>query len=172
VVTGIWELPFGRNKRFGHSWSKPLDFVAGGWQLNGVVQRQSGPPLGFGDVWTLFTGNSNDVKLSKDQRSVDRWFNTSGFNRNSAQALASNIRVSPLRFSGIRGDGQARWDFSLIKNLPVSERIKMQYRAECLNALNHPNLSTPNTTVTSTAFGTITGQDVPRLWQMSLTLKF
>jgi hypothetical protein len=48
----------------------------------------------------------------------------------------------------------------------------MQFRAECLNALNHPNLFAPNTTVTSTAFGTVTGQDVPRTWQMSLTLKF
>lgn len=172
VVSGIWELPFGKAKRFGRSWSKPLDTVAGGWQLNGIVQRQSGPPLGFGDVWTLFTGNPNEVLLSKDRRSVDQWFNPSGFNRNSSQALASNIRVSPLRFSGIRGDGQARWDFSLIKNLAISERIKMQYRAECLNALNHPNLFTPNTNPTSTAFGTITSQDVPRLWQMSLTLKF
>jgi hypothetical protein len=172
VVSGIWELPFGRGKLLGNHWSKPLDFVAGGWQLNGVVQRQSGAPLGFGDVWTLFTGNPDDVVLSKDKRSVDHWFNTAGFNKNSAQALANNIRVSPLRFSGVRGDGQARWDFSLIKNLPITERIKMQYRAECLNALNHPNLFAPNTTVTSAAFATVTSQDVPRLWQMSLTMKF
>src|SRR5262249_22074328 len=82
VVSGIWELPFGRGKLFGNHWSKPLNYVAGGWQLNGVVQRQSGPPLGFGDVWTLFTGNPDDVRLSKDQRSVDHWFNTTGFNKN------------------------------------------------------------------------------------------
>jgi len=69
-----------------------------------------------------------------------------GFNRNSAQQSASNIRVSPVLFGGIR--------------------------AECLNAWNHPNLFAPNTTVTSSAFGTITNQDVPRAWQMSLKLKF
>jgi hypothetical protein len=173
VVSGIWELPFGKGKRFGNNWVKPLDWAAGGWQLNGIVQRQSGPPLGFGDVWTLFTGNPNDVNLPKDQRSPDHWFNVNaGFNRNSAQALANNIRVSPLRFSGIRGDGQSRWDFSAIKNFRIVERLTMQFRAECLNALNHPNLFAPNTTVTSTAFGTVTGQDVPRTWQMSLTLKF
>jgi len=80
--------------------------------------------------------------------------------------------VSPLRFGGIRGDGQARWDFSLIKSFVIHEDVRMQYRAECINAWNHPNLSTPNTTPTSASFGTITGQDVPRLWQMSLTLKF
>jgi hypothetical protein len=173
VITGIWDLPFGRGKRFGSHMAKPVDFIAGGWQLNGVVQRQSGPPLGFGDVWTLFTGNPDNVVLPKDKRSVDEWFNiNAGFNRNSAQALSNNIRVSPLRFSGIRADGQARWDFSLIKKFPITERIQMQYRAECINALNHPNLFVPNTNVTSSAFGASTNQDVPRLWQMSLTLKF
>ena len=101
VVTGIWDLPFGKGKKFGNHFSKPLDLLAGGWQLNGVMQRQSGPPLGFGDVWTLFTGNPDDVVLPKDKRTPDQWFNVNaGFNRNSAQALASNIRVSPLRFSG------------------------------------------------------------------------
>ena len=48
----------------------------------------------------------------------------------------------------------------------------MQFRAECLNAWNHPNLFTPNTTPTSSTFGMITGQDVPRIWQMSLKLAF
>jgi hypothetical protein len=173
VITGIWDLPIGRGRRFGDSWSRPVDFLLGGWQLNGVVQRQSGPPLAFGDVWTLFTGDPDNVKLSKDQRNPDRWFNVdAGFNKNSAQALASNLRVSPLRFSGIRGDGQSRWDFSLIKSFVIREDVRMQYRAECINAFNHPNLFAPNTNPTSSAFGTITGKDVPRLWQMSLTLKF
>ena len=140
--------------------------------MNGVVQRQSDPPLGFGDVWTLFTGNPDDVVLPKDKRTPDQWFSVNaGFNRNSAQALGNNIRVSPLRFSGIRGNGQARWDFSLIKKFAIKENVQLQYRAECINAWNHPNLFAPNTTATSSAFGTITGQDVPRLWQMSLTLK-
>ncbi len=173
VVSSIWDLPFGRGRRLGGQMPRALDFIAGGWQWNAVVQRQSGPPLAFGDVWTLFTGNPNDVVLPKDKRSPDHWFNVNaGFNKNSAQALASNIRVSPLRFSGVRGDGQARWDFSMIKKFVIHERVQLQYRAECINAWNHPNLSTPNTTPTSGTFGTITGQDVPRLWQMSLTLKF
>jgi hypothetical protein len=104
---------------------------------------------------------------------VDRWFNTNaGFNKNNAQALGSNIRVSPLRFGGIRADGQARWDLSAIKNFRVTEKVKMQFRTECLNAWNHPNLSTPNTTPTNSSFGAITGQDVPRSFQMSLNLTF
>lgn len=173
VVSGIWELPFGRGRRWGATMPKALDFAAGGWQLNGVMQRQSGPALGFGDVWTLFTGDPNTINLSKSERNPDRWFNTAaGFNRNSAQVLGSNYRVSPLRFSRIRADGQSRWDLSAIKNFAVTERWKVQFRAEALNAMNHPNLSTPNTTPTNTAFGTITGQDVPRSWQMALRVSF
>jgi len=57
VMSWIWELPFGRGRRFGSNLPKPIEFLAGGWQLDSVVQRQSGPPLGFGDVWTLFTGH-------------------------------------------------------------------------------------------------------------------
>jgi hypothetical protein len=173
VMSGIWELPFGRGRHWGGQMAAPLEFLAGGWQLNGVVQRQSGAPLGFGDSWTLFTGNPDLVKLSKDQRNVDRWFNTdAGFNKNTAQQLGSHIRVSPLRFSGIRADGQARWDFSAIKNFRIREQVKMQFRAECLNAWNHPNLGSPNTTPTNSSFGAITSQDVPRVWQMALSLTF
>lgn len=173
VASAIVELPFGKGRRVGSNWARPLDFVAGGWQLNMVVQRQSGPPLGFGDVWTLFTGNPDNVVLPKSQRGVDRWFNIdAGFNRNAAQQLASNIRVSPLRFGGVRADGQARWDFSAIKNFRVAEKLMLQFRAEALNAWNHPNLFAPNTTPTSSAFGTITRQDVPRIWQLALKLTF
>jgi hypothetical protein len=173
VGSGIWEVPVGRGRLWGNSMPRALDFVVGGWQLNGIVQKQSGPPLGFGDVFTLFTGNPDDIVLPKSERSVDRWFNTdAGFNKNTAQQLGSNIRTSPLRFSGIRADGQSRWDFSAIKSFRVTERVVTQFRAECLNAFNHPNLSTPNTTPTNSAFGTITGQDVPRSWQMSLKVSF
>jgi len=40
----------------------------------------------------------------------------------------------------------ARWDFAAIKNFQIAEKLKIQYRAECLNAWNHPNLFAPNTT--------------------------
>ncbi|MCZ2080247.1 MAG: TonB-dependent receptor [Bryobacteraceae bacterium] len=173
VVSGIWELPFGRGRRIGANLHRAVDFFAGGWQLNGMVQRQSGPPLEWGDVWTLFTGDPNAVKLSKDQRSVDRWFNVdAGFNRNSAQQLASNIRRSPWRFSNLRADGQARWDFSLFKNFRITEQAKMQFRAECINAWNHPNLFAPVMTPTSSTFGMVTNQDATRTWVMSLKLSF
>ncbi len=173
VVSGIWELPFGRGRHWGSSLPKAAEFLVGGWQLNGIMQRQSGPPLAFGDVWTLFTGDTKNISLPRSQRKPDRFFNVdAGFNRNAAQQLASNYRVSPLRFGNIRGDGQSRWDLSLIKNFKITERFGAQFRAESLNAMNHPNLFAPNTTPTNTAFGTVTGQDVPRSWQFALRVTF
>ncbi|MCL4852454.1 MAG: hypothetical protein KJZ78_13865, partial [Bryobacteraceae bacterium] len=127
------------------------------------------------DVWTLFTGDPDAVKLPKDQRSVDRWFNTdAGFNRDVAQQLDANyqIRRSPWRFSSLRADGQARWDFSLFKNFQITEQAKMQFRAECINAWNHPNLFAPVMTPTSSTFGMVTNQDATRTWVMSLKLSF
>ncbi len=171
-MSGIWDIPFGRGKHYGSKLPKPVDFVAGGWQLNALVIRQAGPPLGFGNI--IFNGDVNDIPLDKDERNVDRWFNVNaGFNRNAAQQLQFNIRTFPLFLSGVRGDGRATGDFSAIKNFAIHEDISMQFRAECYNSFNHPNFNTPNTDPTSSAFGTITSTvGDPRNWQFSLRLKF
>ncbi|MBI3209768.1 MAG: hypothetical protein HYZ37_12845, partial [Candidatus Solibacter usitatus] len=97
---------------------------------------------------------------------------TAGFETSGARQLASNLRALSLRFSSVRGPNQDRWDFSLIKSFPITERIVTQFRAESFNALNHPNLADPNTDPTSAAFGSITGQDSPRSWQLSLKLSW
>jgi len=105
---------------------------------------------------------------------VDRWFNVdAGFNRNAAQQLASNIRTFPLRFSGLRGDDQQRWDFSLSKKFAITEGVNMSFRAEAFNAFNHVNFSTPVNNPTDTNFGRITGtQSSARSWQFALKLTF
>ncbi len=172
AVSGIYELPFGKGRRFGSSMPKAADFVAGGWQLNAVIIYQSGNALGFGNA--LFTGNIGDIALSSGDRNVDRWFNIdAGFNRSSAQQLASNLRNFPLRFGGIRGDSQHRWDISAIKYFRITETVNFQFRAESFNALNHAILNDPNTTPTNSAFGRVTGTAAPaRTFQFALKLEF
>ena len=169
--SGIWELPFGQKRKWGNNWNRGLDFVAGGWQLGGLYQHQSGAPLGFGN--RIFNGDLKSIVPSNDIRNVDQWFTPAalaGFETNGARQLASNLRRLSLRFSSVRGPNQDRWDFSLIKNFRITERVTTQFRAETFNALNHPNLYDPNTDPTSAAWGTITGQDTPRSWQMSLKI--
>ncbi len=171
--SGIWEIPFGHKRKFGSSWHPVLNFVAGGWQLSGLYQHQSGAPLGLGN--RIFFGDLHNIVLPKDQRSVDHWFTpaaAAGFETSSAKQLASNIRTFPLRFNGVRGPNQDKWDFAILKVFKVNERLNTEFRAESFNALNHPNLYDPNTDPTSASWGVITGQDTPRSWQLSLKLVF
>ncbi|MBM3785260.1 MAG: carboxypeptidase regulatory-like domain-containing protein [Acidobacteria bacterium] len=170
--SGIWEIPFGKGRKFAPTLPAPVDFFLGGWQIGAIVAVQSGQALGFGNA--IFNGNIQDINLPSGQRHVDRWFNEgAGFNRNANQQLASNYRLFPLRFSSIRGPNQNSWDFSIVKSFPVGERFKVQFRADAYNAWNHTNFNNPNTTPTNTAFGRITGTaGDSRNWQMSLRVTF
>jgi len=169
--SGIWELPFGKGRRWSSNSHVALRAIMGGWQLNGAMQYQSGSPLGFGNV--IFNGDLGNVVRPRGERSVDGWFNlNAGFERNNALQLGGNLRRFPIRFSGIRGPIQARWDFGLIRNFAFNDKWRLQFRAETFNAANFANLAGPNTGVTSGAFGTITGQDPPRSWQGALKLTF
>lgn len=172
AISGIYEFPFGKGRRWAANTHRAADFFIGGWQLNGVITIQSGAPLGFGNA--LFIGDINDIALPASQRDVDRWFNTdAGFVRTAPDQLVNNYRQFPLRFSGIRSDSQNRWDLSALKNFPISERIRFQFRAESFNALNRPNFNNPNTAPTNNAFGTITGtQSQARTFQFALKLEF
>lgn len=171
TASGIWEIPFGTGRRFGRSLPRLVEGFAGGWQINGMMQFQSGGPLGFGNA--IFNGNLADIPLPSDVHNVDRWFNTNaGFERRGNAQLDSNLRTFPIRFSGIRGPGQQRWDFSLIKNFYFAERWRFQVRAETYNAWNNVNLGNPNTTPSNSAFGTITTQNPPRSWQFATKLSF
>jgi hypothetical protein len=172
VISGIYDIPFGRGRAYGSHLPRAVDWAIGGWQLNGIVEKQSGPPLGFGDL--IFTGtNANQISLPSDQRSADMWFNTSLFNRVSSQQLANDLRTFPKYFAGARAPDQSSWDFSLIKYFNFTERLKMQFRAECYDALNHPNFDAPNLTPTGTSFGVISSQGSPsRQFQAALKLTF
>jgi hypothetical protein len=153
-MTFIYELPFGRGRQFLSSASRSLNGVLGGWQVQGIHVRQSGTALGFGNM--LLYGTLQDIPLSKGQRSIDRWFNTSPFERSSARALVSNVRASALRFAGIRGPATVNYDLSILKYTPVRENVKLEIRGEFLNATNTPIFANPSTDQYSTAFGTIT----------------
>jgi hypothetical protein len=170
--SGIVELPFGKGRKFVSDLPRWADTIVGGWQVAYIFQRQSGAPIGFGNI--IFTGDIKNIVLPKNQRDVDRWFNTdAGFNKNAAQQLASNVRTFPLRFSGLRGDDQQRWDLSLSKKFTITERINASFRAEAFNLFNHVNFSLPNTAPTNSNFGRITGTDSnPRSWQFALKVTY
>ncbi len=157
VFSTIYELPFGRGKPVLRNARGVLDAFIGGWQLQAWFEGQSGQTLGFGN--SIFNGDLGDIPLPVSERRAERWFNTeAGFDRDTRRQLANNIRTFPSRFSGVRSDGINNFDFSLFKHFRIREGLKAQFRMEAFNALNHVQFANPNTTPTSTAFGSLTGE--------------
>ncbi len=173
-VTVLYELPIGQGKRLGSSANRFVSKAISGWQVQGIYTAQSGAPLGFGNA--IFLGDLKNIPLPKNQRTVDMWFNiNAGFERRSNQQLGSNIRTFPTRFTGVRSDGPNNWDLSLLKNTSIREGVRVQFRAEAINALNHPQFTagSTNTSVTSSAFGRVTGEFAwPRVIQFGLKVLF
>jgi hypothetical protein len=172
VITGIYELPFGPNKRFGSSVHGFARQVIAGWQISGVVQHQTGQAIAWGNV--LFTGDVHNIPLPKDQRNIWEWINIdAGFNKVSAQQLGSNLRTFSTRFTGIRQDGQNNLDAVLVKNFTIREGFQAQLRTDWFNALNHPQFLAPNASPTSSAFGVVSGEwSSPRTIQFALKFLF
>ncbi len=174
AVTGIYELPFGKGRRFLSALPGWTDRVIGGWQVQAVYLAQSGAPISFGNI--IFTGDLHDIVLPRGVRKVERWFNTdAGFEKSSSKQLGSNYRTFPLRLTGLRADGYNIWNMSVIKNVHIRERVNFEMRAEAKNALNHPNFGGPNTNVTAGAlFGQVTSSqgDPQRQILLQAKLKF
>jgi hypothetical protein len=168
TISGIYELPFGRGRRWASGARGVAGVLLGNWQVQGVYGGQSAQALGFGNA--IFNGDAKNIPLPRGQRTVERWFNTAaGFERNTRNQLSYNLRAFPLRFSGVRADGINNWDLSLIKDAAINERMKIQFRGEFLNALNHAQFSNPNTDPYSTTFGVITSERAnPRRIQLGI----
>lgn len=158
IINGLWDVPVGRGRAVGSNMPKWANLALGGIQLSAHITRQAGQALDWGNI--IFNGNIKDIVLPKEERNPDHWFNVNaGFNKTSAQQLANNIRTFPLRFAGIRGDGQATWNLSAMKTVPLHERLRLQLRADCFNSLNHPNFNAPNVTPTGATFATMNSQN-------------
>ncbi len=165
VISGSYDLPFGKGKSLlGHAGSV-LDHLAGGWIVNAIYTAQPGPALNWGNL--IYFGG--DLQL--DTRNINRTFDTSRFNTNSQQQLVSNIRRLPSRFSNLRADGVNNLDASLLKNFKIREQLRMQFRFEAFNALNRAEFDVPILNPVNSNFGKTQAQaNLPRRIQMALRL--
>jgi hypothetical protein len=172
TFSGIWELPFGPGRPIGGSFNGAAARIIGGWQVQGVYEAQSGAPFGLGDV--IIYGDARTIPLANSQRTLKMPFNTeAGFERDPAKQLAWNIRTFPTRFSSLRTHGLNIWNLSAIKNFSITEKVKLQFRTEWLNAFNRSHFAGPNTSATSTLFGSVTSTaGFPRQIYFALKLLF
>ncbi|MEO7143119.1 MAG: TonB-dependent receptor, partial [Bryobacteraceae bacterium] len=171
-LAAIYELPFGKGRALLSGAPTPVRRIVSGWQLGTVINSWSGSPLSFGDI--IFNGDIKNIALPGGQRTVQRWFNTNaGFVTAPGQQLVNHLFAGPLYYSGIRSGSINTTDISVLRYISLRENIRLQIRAEALNAFNHPNFAPPNTTVTSSAFGTInTEATFTRIIQFGVKLLF
>jgi Carboxypeptidase regulatory-like domain/TonB dependent receptor len=181
VISGVYELPVGKGRRFLSNGGRLLDLLVGGYQVQGIYQYQGGRPLGwdpvayFGDPSKLRTNiNSNTVSTIADPNRVV--FDTSGFFSPDPDVdieLENNIFTFPSRLSGFRSQPISQIDLSLIKNFKFTERTRMQFRVEVFNATNTPQFGGPNQDPTNSNFGRVTSQvNLARNIQIGLRLVF
>jgi hypothetical protein len=178
VVSYIYELPFGRGRHFGSSAPAAVNWVLGGWQFNGITTFQSGTPLsisatnvsGLGNPAGRANNNGKSAHLDGDIHDrLNRYFDTSVFSQPAAFTFGNvGTRINDLRAPSTRNH-----DLSLFKEFKPKEKVRVQFRAEWLNAMNRAQFSGPNTSVTSTSFGVITTQaNSPRQTQAGLKILF
>lgn len=170
-ATGVWELPIGTPSH------RALNVLTGGWQIQGILQWQTGTPLtvtGSNNfTGTPFPNLVGNPTLSRSQRSISKWFNTAAF----ANPAAYTIGNAPRTLPATRGPAFTNVNASLIKNIRM-EKWKLELRAEAFNLFNHPNLNNPNTSFTpdstgvntNALFGTITSAMDPRVFQIGVHL--
>jgi hypothetical protein len=170
-ASSVWQLPIGTPNRH------LLNLLTGGWQIQGILQWQTGTPLSVTGsnnfTGTPFPDLVGNPSLPSGQRSVTRWFNTAAF----ANPAAYTIGNAPRTLSSTRGPNFTNVNASLIKKLML-EKWTLEMRGEAFNLFNHPNLNNPNTSFTPNAngvnqnalFGTITSALDPRVFQIGLHL--
>ena len=152
------------------------------WQVNGIMSFYSGSPFtvttsnldaaGLGLIGNSASSARPDMicdPRSNALHQITQWFNTACF----VATPQGQVRPGNAGRGVVRGPGFENWDASLAKDFSMHERYKLQFRAEALNATNHPN---PNgfgsTNITSTLFGQITTFRAPRRLQLALKLEF
>jgi len=138
VTSLVYQLPFGRGKKFGSNINKAADLALGGWQVTTITTFQKGFPFSvLADdklgLLTTFTQRADQVPGCSpgSGKSLQQWFNTACF----TQPLAGQFGNSGRNI--IRGPGINNWDMGLGKDFRFTERVAFQFRVEAFNVFNH-----------------------------------
>lgn len=174
VVSGLYELPFGRGQKFGSGMPKALDAILGGWAIGSIVTHSTGQPYSIviggnpantGSHGVVNRPNVNgDPTLEGDRRTLEQDFNTSVFSRQAA------FSVGTLGRNTARQRSFFGWDFSALKQFDISEQVRLQFRFESFQFTNTPRFGQAGNTFGTANFGRITGADTPRNMQFGLKL--
>lgn len=180
VISYVYELPFGRGKRFFADAPGAVNLLISGWQVNGITTFQSGQPMivaAQSNNTYIYSGqrlnnNGRSARITggtKDSR-MAQWFDTSVFSQPPAFTFGNVSRTLPdVRVPGLRNT-----DLSIFKNTYFGEdKFNLQYRVEMFNAFNTTQFGRPGPGFGYGNFGVISSTAVgARQIQMALKLIF
>jgi hypothetical protein len=147
------------------------------WHLSGISTWRSGLPLnvisgrdqsftGLGTDWADRVGGQ-DPKLPDGRQQAEKvrsWFNTRAFTFAAPGTFGSAGRNS------FRGPSRFNLDIGLARTFHIGETLRLHFRGEAFNSLNHTQLSNPAISVNSPVFGQINAADDPRVLQFAIKL--
>jgi hypothetical protein len=173
TLNTFYELSFGPGKR----WlaNNLLGRVIGGWSLGAVGTIQTGAPVTMitqTNSCNCFSAGSQrpdlltNPNLPSGQRSVAQWFNIAAF------AQPANLTFGSEGLGVVRAPGVVDFDFSIMRNFHIKERLHAELRADFFNAFNHTNLGLPGTTFGSAAFGVISSAGPARQIELGARIFF
>jgi len=179
---GVYRLPLGHGQRF-LSHSRIGDYVLGGWSVNWILTVQDGQPFNIGCAVSTTQGLGCNAfmvpgqDLYADQQSPDHFLNPAAFANPPVATTIGQTNYAPLGGEGVQVSGPAfrNLDFSLFKNIRLSEDTHFEFRAEFFNLTNSPHFAIPSFTnfINTNTFGRITGSvGNPREIQFALKLYF
>jgi hypothetical protein len=195
----LYDLPFGKGKKYGSNWSGAANAILGNWQVNLIERATSGFPLFVVDsadgsgVFFSYNGNTfqrpnlvGDPNQAGNEggqtgcptriHTLQNWFNPCAF----AKAPLGELGIAPR--APVYGPRFVNTDFSIIKDFPLAlrEGMGLQFRAEFFNLLNHAQFYLNGVAGTGeqdintpSSFGVVNNTvNNPRLVQFALRLKF
>jgi hypothetical protein len=143
----IYQLPFGKGRKYANNMNRALDGIFGGWALSGIFTFNTGEFIRFGS----FVVNG-DPSLSNPTK--ERMFDTSKFSVLPAFTRRSN----PWQYNGVKGMAFKNLDLTLAKEFTITERIRFELRMESYNATNTFNGAAPSTNFGTASFGAVVAQ--------------
>jgi hypothetical protein len=181
TFAGMYELPFGKGRRWGSGWNTPTNELLGGWQLNMIASLGTGTPF---DIWK-YDQVCGYCQLRPDQSGVASvgdngvlakngnliWISGATF---SSPSNGGVIHVGNVGKNKYYGPGYNPIDLSVFKDFSITERLKMQFRAEMFNLFNTPQFTNPDNNYGDSNFGWInsTRQYSEREIQFALRFTF
>jgi hypothetical protein len=179
-----YELPIGKGRKFGGGMNRFADTLVGGWTFNGLLSLRTGQPYtirynGCQGVWSECTAdlvtNADPNAAPSGGRTPGQWFNIGNF------VAPAPLTGGNLGLQSQVGPPTRTLDASVFKTFPITERFKLQFRAESFNLANTPQFNLPDNNLQNSTllkgngnFGKITTTQAQseRHLQFSLRLQF